>query len=56
MLSLISLLGIPTNFITLLYFSSYSLTSYLVTKLTTSSYFIAYSGVKAFGALIITAS
>ena len=53
---LMSLLGILTNFIALLYFSSYSLTSYLAIRSTTGSCFIAYSGVGAFGALIITAS
>jgi hypothetical protein len=56
MLSLISLLKILINFITLLCFSFYySLASCLAIKSTTSSYFIAYSGIKAFGALIITA-
>jgi hypothetical protein len=53
---LTSLLGIPTNFTTLLCFSSYSLTSYLATRSTTGSYFIAYSGIRAFGALIIITS
>jgi hypothetical protein len=53
---LTSLLRIPTNFTTLLCFSSYSLISYLATRSTTSSCFVAYSGIRAFGALIITAS
>jgi hypothetical protein len=52
----ISLLRILINFTTLLCFSSYSLTSYLAIKSTTGSYFIAYSSIRAFGALIITAS
>jgi hypothetical protein len=51
-----SLLGIPTNFIALLCFSSYSLTSYLAIKSITGSYFVACSGIRAFGALIITTS
>jgi hypothetical protein len=51
-----SLLRIPTNFIALLYFSFYSLTSYLAIKSITGSYFAAYSGIRAFGALITTAS
>jgi hypothetical protein len=51
-----SLLGIPTNFTALLCFSFYSLTSYLAIRSTTGSCFIACSGVRAFGALITTAS
>jgi hypothetical protein len=54
---LISLLRILINFITLLYSSScYSLASYLATRSTTSSCFIACLSVRAFGALIITTS
>jgi len=57
MLSLISLLRILINFIALLYFSFYySLASYLAIKSTTSSCFVAYLGIRAFGALITTAS
>jgi hypothetical protein len=51
-----SLLGIPINFTALSYFSSYSLTGYLAIKSTTGSCFAAYSGIRAFGALITTAS
>jgi hypothetical protein len=55
--SLISLSKILINFITLLCSSSYySLINYLAIRLITSSCFIAYSGVKAFGALITTTS
>jgi hypothetical protein len=54
---LISLLRILINFTTLLYSSSYySLASYLAIRSTTGSCFASYSGVRAFGALIITAS
>jgi hypothetical protein len=52
----ISLLGILTNFIALLYFSSCSLIGYLAIKSTISSYFVACLSVRAFGALIIIAS
>ena len=54
---LISLSRILTNFITLSCSSSYcSLVSYLATRLTIGSCFVVYSGIRAFGALITTAS
>jgi hypothetical protein len=53
---LTSLLKILTNFIALLYFSSCSLIGYLAIRSTTGSYFVAYSGIRAFGALITTTS